>query len=729
MTGKARASALAFVAILGTGGPVEAKEGRRWTIENIATVPTDFDLSLASDGRSLAYLERRADIETDKSVSILHLYDLGSHRSREILRAPSAEQLRRLPDGRGWSLLIDRGDGLQLYKLDARGTLTLLLKREAVVTVGQTEGGLFAVRSGAPRRIGILYHDWSPDGRWLWYATLRPRPEPPAVSIDAAVVAQRYRRRAPVKATVELRLRSAAGEEWLVASRPAQDRLAFYYGANVQWTREGPRYQLEQGDAERSGGTGTFIWSFATGSSHPAEQEPGFPSIGLVSGPHGGVLASEGFGRALDLTETHPDGRKIHYGPQPYYIGDPRAAGNWRANDGRKAVLGVRTIAHPRYGLVLLGSRKVKPLLVAGSLTACDFRQDLAWGVCVEESLNQAPRLVHVAPESGEVRALASLTSVHESIAPLRVTAHEWTNRLGYRSTGFIVWPRDYQQGKAYPAILITHGSDADERFASPDLQWNYPAQLFAERGFLVILQNDPSARQQAELWNAYMEWSGGPSVLGPARLRELIWLNGVYSFEDMIHELVGKGIIDRERIGIAGYSRGSQMVNVVVTQSTIFGAASSGDGNYLEPASYADPKEGYHAIFGGPPSGRYLASYRQLSPSLRAEKVCAPVLQQMASPFAGAIDFYTALRDAEVPAQISLYPGEDIATDETHLFHIPSNRLRAMRENIAWFDFWLRGRRDPNMAPFSTYDRWSTMAAQLRDCSRPPSALQREPS
>ncbi|MGH6651183.1 MAG: hypothetical protein ACREB7_08640 [Sphingopyxis sp.] len=108
---------------------------------------------------------------------------------------------------------------------------------------------------------------------------------------------------------------------------------------------------------------------------------------------------------------------------------------------------------------------------------------------------------------------------------------------------------------------------------------------------------------------------------------------------------------------------------------------------------------------------------------------VCAPVLQQMASPFAGAIDFYTALRDAEVPAQISLYPGEDITADETHLFHIPSNRLRAMRENMAWFDFWLRGRRDPNMAPISTYDRWSTMATQWRDCSRPPSALQREPS
>lgn len=713
MTG--RAYLLPLVLLLAIGGAQAAgpNEGRRWTAEDIATVPTDFDLSLARDGQSLAYLERRADIEKNETVSILHLFDLRSRVSREILRASSAEQLKPLPGGRGWSLLIDRGDGLQLYEMDARGAIKPLLERDAVVTVGQTEGGVFAVRSGAPRRVGILYHDWSPDGRWLWYATLKPRPEQVDISIDEAVVAQRNRRRAPVKVTVELRIRSASGEEWLVASRPSGDRLAFYYGGNVGWTSEGPHYQLEQTDTEKTAGIGTFVWSFATKASRPIEQGSGFPVIGLVRGPNGGALASEGFGSALALSETRADDRKIHYGPQPFYIGDPRSAGNWLAADGRTALLGVRTLSHPRYGLVLLTGRRTRPLIRPGSLTACDFRKDLAWGVCVEEALDQAPRLVHVVPDTGRVRALASLSPIHETIAPLRATPHEWTNRRGYRSTGFIIWPRDYQKAKTYPAVIITHGSDADERFASSDLQWNYPAQLFAERGYIVILQNDPSARQRAELWNAYMEWSSGPGALGPARLRDLIWLNGVYSFEDVIAELVRDGIVDPDRVGIAGYSRGSQMVNVAVTQSEIFGAASSGDGNYLEPASYADPKDGYHAVFGGPPSGSHLDAYRQLSPSLRADKVCGPVLQQMASPFAGAIDFYTALRDAEVPAQISLYPGETAATDETHLFHIPSNRLRAMRENLAWFDFWLRNRRDPELEDMGVYDRWEKMAAQ----------------
>src|SRR3546814_17977321 len=116
-------------------------------------------------------------------------------------------------------------------------------------------------------------------------------------------------------------------------------------------------------------------------------------------------------------------------------------------------------------------------------------------------------------------------------------------------------------------------------------------------------------------------------------------------------------------------------MVNVAMTQSDIFRAASSGDGNYLEPASYSDPKDGYHAVFGGPPSGNYLAAYRQLSPSLRADKPCGPILHQMASPFPVAIDFYPAIREPNVPSQISLFPGKTPPTAETPPFHNPTTR------------------------------------------------------
>src|SRR3546814_5716830 len=93
-----------------------------------------------------------------------------------------------------------------------------------------------------------------------------------------------------------------------------------------------------------------------------------------------------------------------------------------------------------------------------------DWSSDVCSSDLVEEGLNQAPRFVRVEPKDGRVQAIAPLSAAHDSIAPLRVTPHQWTNRLGYRSTGFIVWPRNYQTSSRYPAIIITHGSDADER-------------------------------------------------------------------------------------------------------------------------------------------------------------------------------------------------------------------------------------------------------------------------
>src|SRR3546814_4287712 len=47
---------------------------------------------------------------------------------------------------------------------------------------------------------------------------------------------------------------------------------------------EGPRYQLEQSDAERADGIGTFSWSFVTNASRPIQESSGFPAIGLEIG-------------------------------------------------------------------------------------------------------------------------------------------------------------------------------------------------------------------------------------------------------------------------------------------------------------------------------------------------------------------------------------------------------------------------------------------------------------
>lgn len=720
MTGKARAKRAkvarwpVLASLLLAGQLAEAKgetPERRWTLEDIVTAPKVTSLALSSDGSELAYIQRAGDIGKNQTMHIVYRLDLSTGDRTEMVRAGVAMQLEAIEGERAWNVLLDIGEGQQLYRVDSGSKAQLVLASEASVTVGETEGGLFAISFIAPHRVGVLAYDWSPDRKWLWYAALKPAAAKTRVQFDDEVVLQKQRRRAPVSAVVELRLRSASGEDMLVATRPASDRLAFHYAGTVSWTDDGLRYYVETTSGTQSDKSEAFDLKFGSTTSIPAGEQQGLSSVDFVKGPRGGLLTTDGYGSALELVETRTDGTKLSYGKHPFYLGDPRAAASWRSADGTRTIVGMRTTTHPRYGLLLVSSAGARTILTAGSLVQCDFRDDLEWGICVEESMSQPPRLVKVEPTSGKVTSIAPLSQRHEAITPLRVTSHRWINRSGHNATGFIVWPREFEQGRRYPSILVTHGSDADERFADQDLQWDYPVQLWAERGYVVILVNEPSPRQSPELMAGYAQWSTGSGPLSPIEVQRRAWLSVVDTFEDVITQLVGEGIVDGARVGIAGYSRGSQITNVAITQSRHFKVASSGDGHFLEPAIYPISVRSYGAIFGGPPSGPYLENYLRISPSLRAGLVCAPVIQQVAGPHAGAIDFHVALRAAGVPAQISMYPGETTATEETHLFHIPSNRLLAMRENLAWFDFWLLGKRDPE-APFSEHlDRWAAMA------------------
>src|SRR3546814_17227575 len=112
---------------------------------------------------------------------------------------------------------------------------------------------------------------------------------------------------------------------------------------------------------------------------------------------------------------------------------------------------------------------------------------------------------------------------------------------------------------------------------------------------------NDPIVGDSEEVLAAYAQW-GAPGPLPRERVQELIWINGTLSFEDAIGELVAEGLVDPKRVGIAGYSRGSQMVNVTMTQAKVFRASYSGDGGFLEPVGYFVLSEKHLSLFGGSP-------------------------------------------------------------------------------------------------------------------------------
>lgn len=710
------AVALLAAAALSPSIAAGESKGRPWTIEDILTVPEVNEIALSENGRRAIYAVEIADIAAGRSRSHVRTVDVATGQTRTILTVDAAKSLRPVPGTADWSALLDFGDGVQLYRIDEEGLVRPLIVNPSPVAVGKADMS-FPIGGGMrPSRIGVLDYDWSPDGKWLWYSMIKTKPGAGRVRFDDEVSALRNRRRSAIEVEVDYLLRAPDGSAVHIATRPSNDRVATRGGGRIVWQQDEVRFRVEVQDGTLGGKFELWAWNRTKKAIRKLASERDLLSMWILVGPHGGQLATTGLDKHLELVETSSDGRRHRYGPVAFEIGDPRAAGWKRSGDGKRVVLGTRGTEDLRYGLALLERNSVRVIDTDASLTRCGFDPALTTAVCVEEGMTIPPRLTQIDLRTGATRRLGSISPRHEVIEPLRIIPKRFTSRDGYTATGYVVLPRGHRAGERHPALVVTHGGDADDRFSEPGNQWNYPVQLFAERGYVVLLLNDPAPRQSNELMDAYRAWMRGKGPPDPDTVRQRIWLNGVHSIEDAVKDLSAEGLIDPDRVGIAGYSRGSQMVNVTVTNSRLFRAASSGDGGFLEPSGYAGARASYEPVYGGSPLGDNIDRYRRFAPSLNASNVCAAVLQQVASASPSQIEFFEALRDAHVPTQLSYYPGASPASDETHIFHIPSNRLLAMRENLAWFNYWLLGLRDPE-APFP--DRvasWDRLANGQRD-------------
>ncbi|MEW6629125.1 MAG: prolyl oligopeptidase family serine peptidase [Pseudomonadota bacterium] len=662
-----------------------------WTLEDVLAIPHVMETALAADGRTLAYILRVANQAEDRTEFELHVTDFRPGGDKVVIRSPWIDRLQSIPGHQAWSVLADLGVGVQLYRVDETAKITSLVINPVTVLVGSVDGGEPSYGNVGPAHFGVAYYDWSPDGRRLFYSILQASSGKEAVRHDEAVTRLTlYGRRGPA-VTARFFLREEGGSSHWIADAPATDRVARFLGGMPSWHSDAVDFSVQADDLN----TPHIVrnrWRFEDKVTHALDDKPSLLADQIM-GPHGGTLSVEREGAVRRLRERDTDGGVWDYGVLDATMSDWRSPGHWLAPDGSFALVAVRYPLEGRYGLLKIHhSGRVRRIEVPESLTHCSFTRSLAEGVCIREGVARPPEFVRVTTGNGEVAALQPVSARHQRITPLRTEAYDLVNAFGFRARSQVVFPRDYVEGRRYPAILVTHGTDADERYGAADLQWHYPVQLFAERGYVVLLANEPYPAQSPVLEKAGADRNICGGETSPAQLRRLGWFNQIESFRSLINVLATKGIVDAKHVGIAGYSYGSQIANVAVTQTGLFKAASSGDGGFLEPTIYRTHQCAYKAIYGGPPGDPAAqADYEAFAPSYRARFAQAPVLQQVAAPHESAIDFHQALRAAKIPAELSLYPGETEASDETHFFHIPSNQMKAMSENLDWFDFWLK--------------------------------------
>jgi dipeptidyl aminopeptidase/acylaminoacyl peptidase len=269
---------------------------------------------------------------------------------------------------------------------------------------------------------------------------------------------------------------------------------------------------------------------------------------------------------------------------------------------------------------------------------------------------------------------LSQLSHFNDAIKPSwgDSVSLSWKND-DFNIQGWLLLPKDYDPAKKYPLVVEVHGGPASSVLSS----WNggaggISATTFSALGYFVLMPNPRGSYGQGEAFT-----QANRKDFGYGDLRDI--LAGVDT-------VLAKYPVDPNRVGIAGWSYGGFMTMFAVTQTHRFRAAVAGAGisdwlSYYGENSIDQWMIPYFgaSVYDDP------AIYAKSSAITFIKQANTPTLTVVGDrdgecPAPQSFEFWHALRDLHVPAQLVVYP------DEGHGFSDPEDRRDVVERAVNWF-------------------------------------------
>ena len=328
-------------------------------------------------------------------------------------------------------------------------------------------------------------------------------------------------------------------------------------------------------------------------------------------------------------------------------------------------------------------------------VTPADLAANERLDVVLEEDLNSPPRIVVVDPQTQQKKLLLDLNPQFSELEFGKVEAVTWKATDGHDVEGGLYRPPDYVAGKRYPLIIQTHGFTPEKFWVDGPWPTAFAAQPLAGKGF-VVLQVGAAKNLQDDI----------KTIATPQEaIREMAAYEGAIDYLDKI------GLIDRDHVGIIGFSRTCFHVKYTLTHSKYrFSAAVVADGidaGYSEYLNFSTANSELalelEKMNGGLPFGEGISSWLKLSPSFGLGKVQTPLRIQAIGPTSvlGEWEWYAGLSRLGRPVDMIYLP------DGEHILEKPWERMVSQQGDVDWFCFWLRGDEDPDPAKIEQYIRW----------------------
>jgi dipeptidyl aminopeptidase/acylaminoacyl peptidase len=252
----------------------------------------------------------------------------------------------------------------------------------------------------------------------------------------------------------------------------------------------------------------------------------------------------------------------------------------------------------------------------------------------------------------------------------------EWTNE-GFRLQGWVLPPDKVTPGRKYPMITLIHGGPSSySKPAWPSGGSSELAGILASQGYYVFLPNPRGSTGQGEAFKR-----ANVKDFGGGDLRDI--LAGVEA-------AIARFPIDKERLGVTGWSYGGYMTMWAVTQTNRFKAAMAGAGIANWQSYYGENLIDQWMIpFFGASVYDDPAVYAKSSPITFIKQVKTPTLiivgeRDAECPAPQSYEFWHALRTLGVHTELVVYAGEG------HMFVKASNRVDYQDRTVAWFQKYL---------------------------------------
>jgi dipeptidyl aminopeptidase/acylaminoacyl peptidase len=638
-------------------------DGQVPSLADAARIVRVSDPHFSPDGKTLAYIETRANLDTDEYESEIDFIAVSGGDARPLTHRHHATSPRWSPSGDRLGFLAPDADKVvQLYVMPMAGGDALQL----------TKG-----------KDGVNQFAWSPDGVSIAYAMADPKPELRGE--------EKYRTAFKV-GNDDITIREALRPVhlWLVAAQGGEPKRLTSGtwslpsslppgppSSPIKWSRDGKSIVFVRQETPSTGDqflSRIQVLDVATGQIRSLTGSLDLEGFPVVS-PDGSSIAYW----------RNRDARPWNY--QDVWLSDfAGAAGrNISATLDKNVFL---THWSPNGDWLLVGANvdttvglwrlkpngSAAPVALGGVMPAnsywIDADIDTRGDIAFIGQTKSDPYELYVVPTDG---APTALTRVNAGLADLTLARTEtvsWKGPGGRRLDGVVTYPAHYQEGRRYALVLFIHGgpnSSSRERF-------NLMPQVLASHDWLVFEPNYRGSDNQGNAFYAAIYRDAGQ---GPGE--------DVMSGVDYLKH---RGLIDTLRMAVTGWSYGGFMTTWLAGHYPVWKAAVAGAPvtDWVEMYDLSDGNVTVVAQTGASPYiGDGMAINRRQSPASAFSKITAPTLilcdtGDFRVPIAQSFSLYRALVDNHVKTEFYAIPVGG---------HFPADPIRQMDVYQRWQD-WL---------------------------------------